>query len=357
MNRPFPPVEPRIVSIIVPTYNERENLQRFHSALCEVLWREPYAFEILFVDDGSSDGSRMLVRGMAQRDPRIRLLTLSRNFGKEVALTAGINHARGEAAILIDADLQHPVELIPQLLRRWERGARMAVGVRQSNQGEGWIKRLGSRAYYRLIAWLSEAETVPRSTDYRLIDRRVIDAFNRFHERNRMTRSLLDWLGFTREYVPFRANARVAGTPGYGTMKLLKLAFASFVSHSLFPLRIAGYLGVAITTVAGVLGVFVFVTKYLGANPFSFSGSAVLAVINVFLTGITLICLGLIALYVASIHDESMARPLYVLDSQDEPADSQPVTGSPPPAPPSRASRSSARRLHFIRHFPPAAYA
>ncbi len=346
---------PRVVSIIVPTYNERDNLQRFHTALCEVLWRENYAFEIMFVDDGSRDGSPALIRGMAQRDPRIRLVALSRNFGKEIALTAGINHARGDAAILIDADLQHPVELIPQLLRRWEGGARMAIGLRESNEGEGWVKRMGSRAYYRIISWLSETEVVPRSTDYRLIDRQVIDAFNRFHERNRMTRSLIDWLGFTREYVPFRANARTAGTAGYGAMKLLKLAFTSFVSHSLFPLRIAGYLGLAITTVAGILGLFIFVTKYLGTNPFSFSGSAVLAVINVFLTGITLICLGLIALYVASIHDESMARPLYVVEKGAEPVDGRPMVATPPPS--HRPAAPRRRRFHFIRHFPPAAYA
>lgn len=356
MTVPFANTEmPRVVSIIVPTYNERDNLQRFHTALCEVLWRENYAFEIMFVDDGSSDGSPGLIRGMAKRDPRIRLVALSRNFGKEIALTAGINHARGDAAVLIDADLQHPVELIPQLLRRWERGARMAIGLRESNAGEGWVKRLGSRLYYRLISWLSETDVVPRSTDYRLIDRHVIDAFNRFHERNRMTRSLLDWLGFTREYVPFRANARTAGTPGYGTMKLLKLAFTSFVSHSLFPLRLAGYLGLIITTVAGILGLFVFVTKYLGTNPFSFSGSAVLAVINVFLTGITLICLGLIALYVASIHDESMARPLYVVEQGSEPVNGTPMVATPPPS--SRPAEPRRRRLNFIRHFPPAAYA
>jgi dolichol-phosphate mannosyltransferase len=217
--------------------------------------------------------------------------------------------------MLMDADLQHPPERIPDFIKKWEAGADVVVGVRDQNQGEGFVKHVGSKVYYKLMGFLSETELVPGETDFRLIDRKVIDAFKQFTERNRMTRALLNWLGFKRAEVIFTANARLLGKPGYSPLKLTRLALSSFVAHSLFPLKFAGYLGLLIMLVSGVTGVFVFYVKYIANDPwgFNFSGPATLAIINTFLVGIVLACLGLIALYVGTIHEEVANRPLYIV--------------------------------------------
>lgn len=308
--------EKRIITLVVPIYNEEKNIRFFYEALDKVLADLPqYDFELIFVNDGSTDQSGTLIGQLTEADNRIKYLEFSRNFGKEIATTAGLNSASGAAAIMIDADLQHPVELIPELVAKWQNGAEVVVGVRQSNRGEGMIKKIGSRLFYQIVNKISEVKIVPQATDFRLLDRAVLDEFNRFTENNRMTRALIDWLGFRRDYVRFAARPRPDGRGRYGAFKLIKLALSSFVAHSLLPLKIAGYLGMTITCCSGLLGLFILVEKYFLGDPghFNFSGPAILAVINLFLAGITLSCLGLIALYIANIHGEVANRPLYVV--------------------------------------------
>jgi glycosyltransferase involved in cell wall biosynthesis len=305
-----------LISIIVPCHDEAENIEPLFVELKKVLGSVASArFELIFVDDGSSDDTVAALRSLQIREPRVRIIELVRNFSKEIAITAGLNVCRGQAAICLDADLQHPPALIPELIAKWGEGAEVVIGVRRTGKGHtGVVKRLAGGLFYRLMNAVSDVEIVPHATDYRLIDRAVIDEFNRFTERNRITRGLIDWLGFRRAYVEFTPAKRRAGESTYGYIKLVHLAVNSIVSMSLFPLKAAGYFGVVIVLVSGPLGFFIFVEKYILQDPWhlNITGTAILGVILMFLVGIILISLGLMALYVASIHTEVMNRPLYV---------------------------------------------
>lgn len=303
----------KYISIVVPIYNEERNIPVFHQRVSEVLGALPYDYEIIFVNDGSVDSSHRKVRQIARAHSRVKYIELSRNFGKEIATTAGIHASRGDAAIIIDADLQHPVELIPEFIGRWEQGAEIVVGVRRKTRSDTVVKRVGSRLFYRIMNLISETTFTPNSTDYRLIDRKVIEEFNKFTEKERMTRGLIDWLGFKRDTVHFEANERLHGEASYSLRKLIGLAFSSLISHSLFPLRIASYLGVFITVLAAILGAVMLVDYYFDAWRFSFSGPAMLATLILFLVGIVLISLGLLAFYIAHIFKEAQNRPLYVV--------------------------------------------
>ena len=238
------------ISVVVPVYNEGTGLTRFHSSLTETLERlASGAYEIIYCDDGSSDDTADIIRAFCAANKHVRLIKFSRNFGKESALTAGIAEASGKAIITLDGDSQHPVELLPKFMAAWEAGAQVVIGVRTDNVGEGWIKRHGSRWFYRLLNKITGQKTIPGSSDFRLIDQTVREAFLSLKETDRMTRALIDWLGFRREYVYFKANAREVGSAGYTFGKLTKLAANSFVSLSPQPLYISGYLGIFITFV------------------------------------------------------------------------------------------------------------
>lgn len=302
------------ISFVVPVHNEQKNIPLVYKELTDQLNELKHDYEIIFVDDGSTDRSAEQIAKLMKVDDSVKVIEFTRNFGKEIALTAGVNSCLGEACLILDGDLQHPIAQVPEFIDKWQKGAEVVVGVRKKNKGEGLIKKLGSAIYYKIINKISETEIVPRSTDFRLLDRAVIDAFKELSERNRMTRALIDWLGFKRDYVYFEANERAHGDAGYSFIKLMKLAFNSFVSLSLFPLRLAGYLGIFITLLSAILGVFIILERYILKDPLkmNFSGSAILAVITIFLVGVILICMGLIALYVANIHNEVIGRPMYV---------------------------------------------
>jgi len=304
---------PKLISIIVPLHNEEKNVSLLYAEMQKTLTQiQNYDFEIIFVNDGSADGTQSELNKIQETDSKIQIIDFSRNFGKEMATTAGINAAKGEACIMIDGDLQHPIEKIPELIAKWEKGAEVVVGVRKSNKGYGLIKKLGSYFFYKLINQMSEIKIISGSTDFRLLDRVVMDEFNRFKEKNRMTRALIDWMGFRRDYVFFEVGERFHGNPSYSMWKLVKLAFNSMVSLSLFPLRIAGYLGVIITLFSGLLGAYMLITNYI-IETINFSGPAILAVVILFMIGIVLTCLGLITLYIANIHSEVVGRPLYIV--------------------------------------------
>jgi len=307
----------KLISIIIPAYNEEKNISPLYEKLTDLfrLLDGKYEFEILFVNDGSSDNTIGEIEKLANLDPHIKFIDFSRNFGKEIATTAGLNNCRGDACLMIDADLQHPVELIPEFLEKWKEGFEVIVGVRKKSKSDTWIKIAGSKLFYKILNKIVDVEVMPSATDFRLLDRRVIDEFNRFTEANRMTRALIDWLGFRRAYIFFDANKRLNGTASYSFWKLTKLAMNSFVSLSLLPLKFAAYLGGFITLFSGALGLYVLLGKYFFHWGFSshFSDSENLAVFIVFLVGIILISIGLLALYIAHIHEEVIKRPMYVI--------------------------------------------
>lgn len=302
----------KLISIIAPIYNEEKNIPILYEKLVRIAGNLGYDFEFILVNDGSRDRSIEELNKLEARDNRVKVIDFSRNFGKEVATTAGINACRGEACIMIDSDLQHPAEKIGEFLEKWEKGVEVVIGVRDETRDERLAKKAGSFLFYKIINWISDTKIVPNATDFRLLDRVVIDEFNKMTDKNRMTRALIDWLGFRRDFVYFKAHERLYGKATYSYIKLFRLAFNSMISLSLFPLKIAGYLGIIITVFSGILGIFIFITRYV-INTVDYSGSAILAVVILFLVGIILICLGLIALYIANIHSEVIDRPLYVV--------------------------------------------
>jgi dolichol-phosphate mannosyltransferase len=305
------------ITIIIPAYNEEKNIRPIYDSLEEVvaLFRDKYTFEILFVNDGSRDNTGIEIEKLAEARPNVKYIDFSRNFGKEIATTAGLHNCHGDACIMIDADLQHPVELIPEFLKKWEEGFDVVVGVRKQGKSDSWIKAIGSGLFYKILNKIAEVEVMPNATDFRLMDKVVIDEFNHFTEANRMTRALIDWLGFRRAYIYFNARERLNGTASYSYWKLIKLALNSFVSLSLLPLKFAGYLGIFITLLSGFLGFYILLGKYFFHLYFAstFSDSENLAILIVFLVGIILMSIGLLALYVANIHREVIRRPIYVI--------------------------------------------
>ena len=307
----------KLISVIIPANNEEKNIVLIYQAIIDQFKQmiDLFDYEIIFINDGSTDNSRLEINKITKLDTNVKSLDFSRNFGKEMATTAGLNNCKGDAVLIIDADLQHPPELIPEFIKKWQAGAEMVIGVRKKKKMKNLIKEAFAMLFYESISILGESYFISRATDYRLIDRKVVDEFNRFTEHNRITRGLLDWLGFEKEYVYFEANKRKNGKASYSSSKLIKLAISTFVSHSLFPLKLAGYLGIFIIMFSGPLGFYIFIDRYITNNPFgfSFTGTAILAVLNMFLVGIILSCLGLIALYIGDIQHEVMNRPMYIV--------------------------------------------
>jgi len=307
----------KLISIIIPAHNEEKNIRPMHEKLLELFrtLENKYAFEIMFVNDGSSDNTLLEIEKLASENPAVKYLDFTRNFGKEIATTAGLNNCHGDACIMIDADLQHPIELIPEFLKKWERGFSVVVGVRKKRKSDSWLKILGSKLFYKILNKITDFEVMPNATDFRLLDREVINEFNRFTEKNRMTRALIDWLGFNRAYIYFDANDRLNGSASYSFWKLTRLALNSFVSLSLLPLKLASYLGLFITLFSGIMGIYILMGKYFFHWQFAstFSDAENLAIFIVFLVGIILISVGLLALYIANIHQEVIKRPAYVI--------------------------------------------
>jgi len=301
------------VSIIVPVFNEEKNIPLLYNEIKSVISKaNNYEFEIIFVNDGSRDQSLIELQKLKDLDARVKIIDFSRNFGKEMATTAGINNCQSDACIIMDGDLQHPAEKITEFLTKWEEGGEVIIGVRNKNRSEGLIKKVGSYFFYKIINLISETKITPNTTDFRLLDKTVIEEFNKLTERNRITRGLIDWLGFRREFIYFDANKRFNGKASYSTVQLFRLAFNSIVSLSLFPLKLAGYLGVLIVLFSGSFGIFIFITRYISKTMY-FSGPAMLAVLILFLIGIVLVCLGFIALYIANIHADVSNRPMYII--------------------------------------------
>lgn len=295
-----------VISIVIPVFNESAGIAHLHKNLLATIAHIPdYNFEIIYCDDGSRDDSRNII---SQFDD-IKLLVLSKNFGKEYALTALIKQASGDAIISLDADGQHPVELIPQFIKAWEAGSQVVIGVR-SHSGKQ------SKLFYSLFNKFSGEALVDGGTDFRLIDRSVQEAFLQLEEGGRITRGLIDWLGFERTFIPFDVQGRTHGKPTYSTKKLVQLAINGFVSLSNIPLYIFGVTGIIITALSGLLGISVIIEQFILGDPWNwnFTGTAMLGILIIFLVGIVLMSQGILALYISAIHRENKRRPLYVIN-------------------------------------------
>ncbi len=303
------------ISFIIPAHNEADNIAWHYKEVSSFLQKESISYEIYYINDGSQDDTLAEIKKIAQKNLAVHYLSLSRNFGKEAALSAGLQACSGAAAIFVDADGQFPIQIIKTFLKKWEDGNEVVIGVRRSNKGEGIIKRYGSKLFYKILNILTNDKTIPGSTDFRLIDRKVIDEFNRLTERTRITRGLIDWLGFKRELVYFDAEERKHGRAAYGFRKLFQLALSAFVSNSTKPLKIVGLIGIAVTFLSGASGIILLLEKYLLSDPLKLAvtGTALLAIFLSFLIGIVLGCQGLLALYIESIHNETQNRPLYII--------------------------------------------
>lgn len=304
----------KLISVIVPVYNEEAGLAIFHKSLTKILKPLSYDFEILYIEDGSRDNTVEILRTLQKKDVRVRPIVFAKNFGKEMATTAGLHQALGDAALVLDGDGQHPVELIPDFMQKWEQGADAVIGVRSANQKEGLVKKAGSKLFYFILHRLG-VDATPGTTDFRLVDRQVIDEFKQLKEHNRITRALLDWLGYTKEIIYFTAKPREYGEASYSIRKLTQLALNGFVSLSFLPLYISGYLGIVITLLSSIAAIFVVIEKYFLLDPLNLNvtGTALLGIFILFLVGILLIGQGLLAIYVARIYIETQNRSLYVI--------------------------------------------
>lgn len=305
------------LSIVIPAYNEGEGIELFHKKYLKPHLSK-YKHEIVYVNDGSSDDTLEKLIEIAKNKPNIKIVDLSRNFGKEIAVTAGMSASEGDVVIVLDADGQHPPEMIPKFIEKWRDGYQVVVGVRNLQESEGFIKTVGSKLFYQLFNRVSGNQIVPRSTDYRLIDREVKDAFISISETNRITRGLIDWLGFNRSYVYFDSPKRIAGKASYSTKQLFKLAINSFISLSLRPLFLFGQIGLFMVILSGSAGLFIFIEQLMLGDPLglNITGSAMLGVLISFLVGLILISQSMLAIYIARIYQESQGRPLYVVNKK-----------------------------------------
>lgn len=307
----------KLISILIPSYNEEKNIKPLYEELEKVTskYTQVYNFEYLFVDDGSKDDTLKVLETFAQKDKKIKVVELSRNFGKEIALTAGIYQVDSDALIIMDADLQHPPELISTFITKWEEGYEIVATQRLDIENRSFIKKMGSKLFYKMINAMSETEMVSGTTDFRLLDKIVVTELKKFTERNRLVRGLIDWMGFKKVYVEFTAPDRLHGDAGYTVYKLFQLAVNSFTSFSLLPLKLAGYLGVVIFIFSSSLFSWMLVDKYLLLQQ-SYTPISYVIVANTVLMGIVLMALGMIALYIGYIHTEVTNRPLFIIRKQ-----------------------------------------
>ncbi len=306
---PVPFVIPEL-SVVIPVFNEIENLPALHERLTAVLQDTALSYEIIFVDDGSRDRSVALLHELAATNPHLVVVELARNFGHQVAISAGLDHSRGRAVIIMDADLQDPPEVLPQFIAKWQEGYDVVYAVREQRK-EGWLKRTAYAAFYRLLQRVAHIDIPLDAGDFCIMDRRVVDLLNGMPERNRFVRGIRSWIGLNQVGLAYERHARNAGKPKYTFKRLVYLALDGLVSFSYIPLRVITMLGFSISMLSILLAVFYSVKKLLyGLSP---PGFATLVVSIFFLAGIQLVMMGVIGEYVGRIFDEVKQRPLYVV--------------------------------------------
>lgn len=301
----------RRISLVVPVYNEQESVELFYRTAARLLEAEPYEAEFLFVDDGSSDATMNILRRLHESDPRVRAVSLSRNFGKEYALTAGLRYASGDAVIPMDADLQDPPELLAVFLRHWERGADMVVGVRENRDADGRVKRWCAALFYKLFRRMTHNMVEDNAGDFRLMSRRVVDELLRLPESVRFNKGLYGWVGFPRVVVPYTRPERAAGRSKWPGWKLWNFAIDGITSFSTLPLRLWSYLGGLIALAGFAYAVLIFVRTFIyGVDV---PGYASLMVVVLTLGGLILLSLGIIGEYLGRVFEEVKKRPLFIV--------------------------------------------
>jgi dolichol-phosphate mannosyltransferase len=302
-----------LLSVIVPVFNEAAVIQAFYDRAIRALAAIPgIHLELIFVDDGSSDDSHRQLATLASLDSRVRVIRLSRNFGHQVAITAGLDHAHGDCVVVIDADLQDPPEVIEQMVEQWRAGFDVVYGVRADRAGEGPLKLITANMFYRLLNAITKINIPVDVGDFRLLSRRAADELRRLREKDRFVRGLVSWIGFSQTGVSYHREARYAGQTKYPYRKMIKFALDGVTSFSTMPLKIAMWMGYGSSVLAFLYLVSVVVQKLLGHTV---QGWTTIMVAMLFLGGVQLICLGIIGEYVGRIFNESKARPLYVVDS------------------------------------------
>lgn len=303
---------PALLSVIVPVYRSEEILPETHRRLSETLRAlEPdLDHEIVFVNDGSPDGALDVLRDIAASDPHVRVISLSRNFGHQVAITAGLDVASGDAAVIIDDDLQDPPEVIPEMVEKWREGYRVVHGVRSERNGESVFKRWSAAFYYRLMQWLSDTPLPLDSGDFRLIDRTVIDALTGMREESRYVRGMVAWTGFRQCEITYVREPRFAGKGNYTMRRMLRLAVDGALSFSVRPLQLMSQFGLVVTFLALLAGLYLIVERLLGAGP-TVPGWTSVVVAVLFMGGVQLVSLGVLGAYIGRIFYESKRRPLY----------------------------------------------
>jgi glycosyltransferase involved in cell wall biosynthesis len=302
----------RRISVIVPVFDEQDVLPEFHRRLLLSLGNLDLESEIVYIDDGSRDGTALLLAGFQEHSPRCEVIHLSRNFGKEAAMTAGLDHVSGDAVVIIDADLQDPPELIPELVRQWrELGHDVVYAQRRTRRGETWIRRGLVGSFYWVMSHLGEAPLPPQAGDFRLLSRPAVDALRRLPERHRFMKGLFTWVGFSQIAVPYDRDPRYSGRSKWNYRKLWRFSVEGITSFSTMPLRIASGLGFLIAFVSGLYGVFLIARRLLeGADV---PGYTSLMVVILFLGGVQLITLGILGEYVGRTFNEVKRRPLYLI--------------------------------------------
>ncbi len=320
-----------VLSLVAPMFNEAENVDAFHARAVAVLEALGEPFEIVLVNDGSKDDTLARLVELHRRDPRVKVVNLSRNFGKEIALSAGLDVASGEAVVPIDADLQDPPELIAEMVARWREGWDVVYAQRTSRSGESWVKRATSFAFYRVMRRLTPID-IPRDTgDFRLMDRRVVTALRELREHHRFMKGLFAWVGFRQVAIPYARDPRHAGQTKWNYLRLWNFAIEGITSFSFVPLQVASYLGGLVALLAFLYGgYFVARTLLFGADV---PGYPSLLVIMLFLGGVQLLTLGVLGEYVGRIYAETKRRPLYVVrETLGLETDGDGARGEPSPA-------------------------
>jgi glycosyltransferase involved in cell wall biosynthesis len=297
------------LSVVVPVYNEEEVLPEFHKRLTAVLASIKTSCEIIYVNDGSMDKSLKVIESI--NDPRITIIDLSRNFGKEIALTAGIDHANGDAVVVIDADLQDPPELIPELMNKWQQGYDVVYARRTARNGESFLKKASARLFYRVIHGVSKVNIPENTGDFRLLDRRAVESLKQLRERHRFMKGLFSWIGFSQTAVSYHRDQRFAGKTKWNYWQLWNFALEGITSFTITPLKIATYLGLTTATASFLYALFVVYKTLAFGEPVR--GYPSLIVVILFLGGVQLVCLGIIGEYLGRMFDETKQRPLYLI--------------------------------------------
>jgi len=303
-------------SIIAPIYNEKDNLPELHRRVSEVMESTNESWELILVDDGSTDGSSDMIRALTKDDAHVRPVIFARNFGHQVAVTAGLDYSRGEAVVIIDADLQDPPELILEMSQKWKEGYEVVYAVRTEREGESWFKLWTASLFYRMIYRITDVKIPLDTGDFRLMDRKVVDVMNRMRERHRFLRGMSAWVGFKQIGVEYKRAARKAGETKYPFRKMFRLAINAITSFSYFPLQVATFFGFASAGVAIIAIPVVAVLRLVGSH--SFEGQTTTLISVLFLGGVQLICLGILGEYIGRLYDEAKGRPLYIVREAPE---------------------------------------